>query len=163
MLQFWIVIGVGVGVALAIAAGAFLILRHGKMRENARQQAMDAFASRRAALANEFLAAASATGKPRGLRWTRCEIGEHALYAVDRGNGELLAMTPVTISFEAVEGGGMEEVEAVSNLRSATAVFIHRNGDWTTDGRVVFNLEPEEALQRFAESLEPVTPSVPLV
>ena len=47
----------------------------------------------------------------------------------------------------------MEDVEAVGNLRSATAVFAHRRGAWTTEGRVVFNLEPNEALEHFSESL----------
>lgn len=151
---FWIF--VCAGVALAIAVVALLKLSRGKLLKIARQEAMLTFAARRPALAAEFIVAASATGKPRGLRWTRCDLGDRVLFAVNRSNGELIAMTPVTISFEAVEGGGMEEVEAVSNLRSATAVFNHRNGDWTTDGRVVFNLEPEEALTRFEGSLEAV-------
>lgn len=47
----------------------------------------------------------------------------------------------------------MEDVEAVSNLRCATAIFVHRLGRWTTDGRVVFNLEPPQALERYQASL----------
>ncbi|MEK6248535.1 MAG: hypothetical protein N2C12_10180, partial [Planctomycetales bacterium] len=54
-----------------------------------------------------------------------------------------------TISFEAIEGGGMEEVEAVSNLRAATAVFFMDGDRWDTRGRVIFNLEPAEAIERF--------------
>ncbi|HYO25559.1 MAG TPA: hypothetical protein VEQ85_11500, partial [Lacipirellulaceae bacterium] len=73
--------------------------------------------------------------------------------------GELYALVGVTVSFEAVAGGGMEEVEAVGNLRAATAVFVHRGGRWTTDGRVVFNLSPEAALAHYQESLELVPPS----
>ena len=41
-------------------------------------------------------------------------------------------------------------------LRYATAVFAHRDGAWTTDGRAVFNLEPAQAIQRFGDSLEPL-------
>ena len=52
----------------------------------------------------------------------------------------------------------MEDVEAVGNLRAATAVFDWKGGDWTTQGRAVFNLEPHEVLERYGESLEPVTP-----
>jgi hypothetical protein len=52
----------------------------------------------------------------------------------------------------------MEEVEAVGNLRSATAVFGYRDGAWGTDGRAVFNLEPSEALDRFGAALESVDP-----
>ena len=60
----------------------------------------------------------------------------------------------VTIRFEAVVGGDMEEVEAVGNLRCATAVFTHNGYEWTTTGRAVFNLEPPEVLTHYAESLE---------
>lgn len=110
-------------------------------------------------LQQEFLQAAAATGKPRGLSWKQCELHSKSLFATDRANGELYALVPVTISFEAIPGGGMEEVEAVSNLRAATAVFVHRGGQWTTDGRVVFNHEPQQALERYEESLQPYDPS----
>jgi len=56
----------------------------------------------------------------------------------DRANGEIVALVGVTIGFEAIEGGGMEDVEAVGNLRAATAVFIHSGRAWTTQGKVIF-------------------------
>ena len=74
----------------------------------------------------------------------------------DRANGAIVGLVGVTIGFEAVEGGGMEEVEAVGNLRAATAVFTHNGREWTTQGRAVFNLEPGEVVERYRESLEPV-------
>ena len=78
------------------------------------------------------------------------------MFAVDRVSGELYAFVAATISFSAIEGGGMEEVEAVGNLRAATAVFVHRDGRWTTDGRVVFNLDPAGAVSHYAESITPI-------
>ena len=90
------------------------------------------FGDLREPLQQEFLAAASATGKPRGLRWKQCDLDEGELFATDRANGDLYALVGTTVSFEAIPGGGMEDVEAVGNLRSATAVFIHRGGRWTT-------------------------------
>jgi len=102
-----------------------------------------------------FLAAANATGKPRGLQWIGARLAGDPLFAVDRANGELFALVAATIRFEAIAGGGMEEVEAVGNLREATAVFVHRDGQWTTDGRAVFNLDPAGALDHYRESLEP--------
>ena len=101
-------------------------------------------------------AAASATGKPRGLLWKACDLHPGQLFARDTATGELIALVGVTVSFEAVPGGEMEDVEAVGNLRSATAVFIHRRGAWTTDGRVVFNLEPEQAMACFENRLQPL-------
>ena len=48
----------------------------------------------------------------------------------------------------------MEEVEAVGNLRAATAILTWTGRDWTTAGRTVFNLEPREVLDRYRESLD---------
>lgn len=124
-----------------------------------RAEALESFDGLRTELEPEFLSAAGATGKPRGLRWTGCRLAGPATFAADRTTGDLYALVGVTVSFEAVAGGGMEEVEAVGNLRAATAVFVHRGGRWTTDGRVVFNLSPEAALAHYQESLELVPPS----
>jgi hypothetical protein len=151
-----------VGIAAAIAALVAVRRQRAARSRAVRAAALAGFSSRRADLENEFLAAAAATGKPRGLRWTACRLEGAPTFAADRVNGELYSLMKATVSFEAVEGGGMEEVEAVSNLRAATAVFVHRAGEWTTDGRVVFNLDPAESLNHYRESLEPVaTESVP--
>jgi hypothetical protein len=104
----------------------------------------------------EFFEMASASGKPRGLRWVDCDFHDDALLAYDGANGEIYALRGVTVRFEAVAGGGMEDVEAVGNLRFATAVFLYRNKRWTTDGRVVFNLGPRETLERYKANLSPL-------
>jgi hypothetical protein len=138
---------------VCIAALVVVRRRQGARRRDRRLAAMEEFDSRRSALEQTFLAAASATGKPRGLRWTACRLDDAPIFAVDRASAELYALVAATVSFEAVEGGGMEEVEAVGNLRAATAVFVHRGGRWTTDGRAVFNLAPAEAIQHYQQSL----------
>lgn len=119
-----------------------------------RQLAMLEFADLRATLQGDFLTAAAATGKPRGLSWKQCDLHAGQLFATDSVNGELFSLVGTTISFEAIPGGDMEDVEAVGSLRCATAIFVHRNGAWTTDGRVVFNLEPPQALEHYQESLQ---------
>ena len=53
-------------------------------------------------------------------------------------------------------GGDMEDVEAVGNLRAATAVFTWTGHDWITAGRALFNLEPPEVLERYRDHLEPI-------
>jgi hypothetical protein len=120
------------------------------------RRAVAEFGRERKELESKFFRAASHSGKPRGLAWTQCAFGDGIMLGRDRANGELVGLVPVTIGFEAIEGGGMEEVEAVGNLRAATAVFTHNGRDWTTQGRVVFNLEPREVLEKFRESLEPI-------
>ncbi len=48
----------------------------------------------------------------------------------------------------------MEGVAAVGNLRNASAVFFFQGGQWRTTGKAVFNLNPDEALARFANQYE---------
>lgn len=145
---------IGVVVLVAIVVGAVKWIAARRIADRA--AAMAKFPAQRQSLAEPFREAASATGKPRGLRWVACELDEPTRFATDRATGELYAFTGVTISFEAIAGGGMEDVEAVSNLRSATAVFVHRGGRWATDGRVVFNLDPDQALAHFRDTIEAI-------
>ena len=153
--SFWMFV-IGTAVVLLIAALAWRWRRD--RRHLRHDQARLQFKDVSEKLSAEFLVAAAATGKPRGLRWKSCEFSGPAIFAIDPSTQELYALVAVTISFEAIEGGGMEEVEAVGNLRSATAVFVHRGNRWTTDGRVIFNLEPDEALARFEAALKPLPP-----
>jgi uncharacterized membrane protein YsdA (DUF1294 family) len=112
-----------------------------------------AFHRERERVEAKFVELASSGGKPRGLRWKDCDFEDGVAYARDRKSGELCAFVAVTVSFEAIEGGGMEDVEAVGNLRAATAVFRHKDRHWTTDGRVIFNLKPVQAIAHFQDSL----------
>jgi hypothetical protein len=144
-----------VGALLVIVAIVAVWARNRAARQDEqRQSALHRFAEQRGSLSAHFLQAASATGKPRWLRWKSVELNGAPLFAVDPAD-VLYALTGATISFEAIEGGGMEDVEAVGSLRSATAVFVHRDGEWTSDGRVIFNLEPAEAIERFGGALRP--------
>jgi len=143
-----------VGVVVVFLA-QLLWRRWRKAQQQAKRQlAMLEFPDLREKLQADFLQAAAATGKPRGLSWKQCDLVEGQLFATDRVNGELYALVGATISFEAIPGGDMEDVEAVGNLRCATAIFVHRSGEWTTDGRVVFNLEPRQALEHYEQSLQ---------
>ena len=118
------------------------------------RRALKQFVKNRQALESEFVRAAEASGKPRGLAWKECGFQPEFLLARDRANGHFVALVGVTISFEAIEGGGMEDVEAVGNLRAATAVFDWNGREWTTQGRAIFNLEPREVLDRYRDSLD---------
>jgi hypothetical protein len=118
------------------------------------RQAQGEFQEERQALQEQFFQAAAGSGRPRGLRWTRCEFHGEPVFARDPATNQLQALVAVSVSFEAVEGGGMEEVEAVGNIRAATAVFRRRDEHWTTDGRTVFNLDPQQTISHF--HLEPL-------
>jgi hypothetical protein len=121
------------------------------------QRALQHFVRDRESLEKAFFDAAAASGKPRGLAWKQCAFQPGVLLARDRATGDLVGLVGVTISFEAIEGGGMEDVEAVGNLRAATAVFNWTGREWTTQGRAVFNLEPGEVLERYGDTLDPIS------
>src|SRR5262245_24290792 len=79
-----------------------------------------------------FLQAANASGKPRGLVWKNVEFQDGLTLARDRATGEIVGLVGATIGFEAAKGGGMEDVEAVGNLRAAAAVLTWKHGQWMT-------------------------------
>ena len=152
----WIFIG------LALAAAASLAMAIGRRQMTGRRQRQFAAAKRqfqrlREQLEAKFLQRAGLTGKPRGLRWADCEFEDDVSYARDRQSGQLSAFVAVCIKFEAVEGGGMEEVEAVGNHKYGTAVFYwDPKHQWTTEGRAIFNLAPRDAVRHFQATMEPV-------
>ena len=102
----------------------------------------------------KFIDLAAGTGKPRGLRWSDVHFDDDVLYVRDRRSRCLKALVAIEVSFEAIEGGGMEEVEAVSTVRAATAEFLYDNGRWLTDGRVYFNLLPSATVKYLSSDLE---------
>jgi len=63
----------------------------------------------------------------------------------------------VTIQFEAIEGSDMEGLPAVGNLRNASAVFFFHRGHWDTVGKVVFNMNPNEAVLHFKNQYERIS------
>ena len=149
-------IGAIIGVITA-AGGYWLVRRIIAVRREAKlESARKQFTIRREWLEADFLQTASSTGKPRGLTWIDCEFSSEVSFARDRKSGELTALVGVAIQFEAIEGGCMEDVEAVANRKAATAVFRHDGSGWSTDGRAIFNLNPVEAIEYYRSELEVV-------
>lgn len=139
-----------------IAVSAALLWRpiRARLRRKELARARKDFRRQREHLEARFFDLAASSGKPRGLEWVRCDFENDVIYARHRQSGELSAFVGVTIGFEATTGGGMEEVEAVGNLRAATAVFRVERGRWATDGRALFNLNPVEAVEYYHDNLE---------
>ena len=110
-------------------------------REMVAARARESFRLQRERLEARFFDAAAATGKPAAA------LEKLQLRSVDgisprAQSGPCWRCVPVTIAFEAIEGGPMEGVEAVGNLRTATAVFTYDRGHWETVGKAVFNMDP---------------------
>ena len=148
---WWILAAVS-GAAIAALVFAWRRVR-ARMRRADYLRCRSEFHIQRERLEAKFFELAAASGKPRGLRWTDCSFDNEVTYARHRQTGELCAFVAVTIAFEAIEGGPMEDVEAVGNLRAATAVFRLDRGRWQTDGRAIFNLNPAEAIAYYQENL----------
>ncbi len=141
------IIGIVVGAALLVVL-AWKPLRS-LAREAQVKHARLLFVRQREHLEASFLRAATASGKPRGLRWTECEWEQRFELAREPGSGRLAALIGVTIAFEAIPGSDMEGLAAVGNLRNASAVFFFDRGQWRTVGKTVFNMNPDEAIAHF--------------
>jgi type II secretory pathway pseudopilin PulG len=121
-----------------------------------KERAQEMFKLQRERLEVQFMQAAAASGKPRGLRWKDCEWEGPALFVRDRKTGHIAALVGVTIQFEAIEGGDMEDVPAVAYAKNASAVFFFHQGQWTTVGKAVFNMNPDEALRHFSAQYDTI-------
>ena len=155
----WLSIPVVAVVVMAIFGFLFVFVVPTLRQRRNEQRCAEArrqFYLRREWLEAEFLTAANASGKPRGLSWADCDFDDDVSFARDRQSGRLCALVGVTIRFEAIEGGGMEHVEAVSRLRAATALFQFDGERWLTEGVAQFNLNPAQVMERYRRELEAV-------
>lgn len=153
-MSVWIWGPICVAALLGVVAAAVWKPIRSATRAARYERARKEFRRQRERLEAKFFQLAASSGKPKGLRWTNCDFEDDVAYARDRHSGELCAFVAVTISFEAIEGGLMEGVEAVGNLRAATAMFRTQGDRWQTEGRALFNVNPAEAIQRYREDLE---------
>ena len=146
-------------IAAAIAT-LLSILGWGRVRRRLKvreaRRAIRAFRLQREQLEAKFFDVAASLGKPRGLRWIDCDWLDGVTFARDTTTGLLTAFVAVNIRFEAVAGGDMEDVAAVGTIRDAAAVFHYRRGRWGTGGRALFNMNPQDALERLGGQFEPL-------
>ena len=148
MWGFWWVFALATVILVFAAVALWPRLQRARER-NRLQQARRSFHRRREWLEARFVSLAERSGKPRGLRWAECDFDNQVAFARDRDTGRLRALVAVTVKFEAIEGGGMEEVEAVENRKAATVVFRLDGTDWEADGRAYFNLSPAQTIDYY--------------
>jgi hypothetical protein len=144
-------------VPVAASVLFFLVWRaYGIGREIQSERARESFRLQHEHLEKLFLEQASGTGLPRGLRWISCVFAPAVEFACERKTKKIVALVPLTVQFEAIEGSDMEGLPAVPLPRQGTGVLHFALGEWTTSGRVVFNLSPHETLQQFAGQYAPL-------
>ena len=149
----WIPAGLLVA-GLVLAACSPALLRWLRRREA--RQARKSFPAVREVLEARFMELAAQSGKPRDLIWKHCDWKQQVVFARENGSGLITALAEVEISFEAEAGSEMEDWGAVADIRSATAVFHYRLGRWGTGGRALFNMQPQQALEKLAGQFDPL-------
>jgi hypothetical protein len=132
---------------------------YGLGREIQAARARESFRLQREHLETLVLEKASASGSPRGLRWLACPFSSETEFAKERKTGRIVALVGVTVEFQAVEGGDMEGLPAVSLPRQGCAILKFAHGEWTTTGRVLFNLSPRQAVEQFAKEYARLAPA----
>jgi hypothetical protein len=142
------------GLVLAGLAGALVWAAARHPRRTTIERARKLFHLQRERLEFRFVQLAGQGFKPRGLALVDCDFEDEVSFARDRHNGALRAYVGVTIRFQAIEGGGMEDNANVDNLKAGSAEFRLDASDWGTDGRVHFNVNPVEAIHRYRQELE---------
>lgn len=153
MIWVWILGSIAALIVL-VSVTAIPLAKRWKKREV--QVAMRQFKVQREQLEAKFMDLAQSIGKPRGLRWLDSDWLNAVAFARDRQTGLITAFAGINIRFEAIEGGDMEDVAAVSTIRDGVAVFHYQNGSWGTGGKALFNMNAEEAISRLTAQFEPV-------
>jgi hypothetical protein len=146
----WIIGGVVVFLALILLGGILANFGRAVYQERAKEL----FRLQKQRLEERFAVAAAASGKPRGLRWKELQWSETVQFVRDHKSGQIGAIVGVTIQFEAIEGGDMEDVPAVQDAKNASALFLFDKGAWHATGKAFFNLNPDEAAARFENQFE---------
>lgn len=146
MSPVWMTVCGLAGTAVVVAVTAVPLARWMQRREA--RVAASAFRRQREMLEAKFFELASRSGKPRGLRWVRCDWQPGVTIAREAQSGLVTAFVSIELHFEAIEGGDMEDVAAVGTVRDACAMFHYQYGQWGTGGKALFNMNAEDAIAK---------------
>jgi hypothetical protein len=119
-------------------------------------QARKDFHKQREWLEVKFISLAGSQAKLDAPRWSNCEFDDAVSYVRHRTTGELSAFVEVTMALEGIGHLTTSASDMMSNLQAGTAVFRFDKTRWVTDGRVILNLSPNEAIRFYQDDLEMV-------
>jgi len=123
-------------------------------------RALRQFRISREQLEARFEEVARSASKSLALKTASFEWHSEVAFGLSPESGLLTAFVSVSVRLgKADENGSPQpetETETSAFPRNASAVFHYQDGVWGTAGRVLFNLEPDEALARFADQFAPV-------
>jgi hypothetical protein len=145
-------------VSLAVAALVWVVRTVVRTRRERRRAVIaDAIADfhlQREHLEARFLELAAGRGQPAGWAWRDGEFEDDFVLACKRGSGSLRALVQATVFLEKAVHSPAEAGRGETKVQLATAVFVLNGDRWTTEGRTVLDLDPEETIERFSEELE---------
>jgi hypothetical protein len=118
------------------------------------ERARELFRLQEERLADLFLNAARETGKPRGLLWSECNFTGEIVLAKEKESQQIHALVPIQIQFQAAPESDMMENPNVEHPRVGCAVFVFDSGEWQTQGKAIFNLDPMQALECYAKNYD---------
>ena len=98
----------------------------------------------------QFLQHARNRGMPRGLEWLAAEPNGEPRFRFNSSQG-IVALVPLLAHFAPIPGSDMEEITHAKEPRPITAIFLWNEGRWESDGRAIFNLSPDEVIERAAD------------
>jgi hypothetical protein len=113
-------------IVIAMLVLIFWFIGRASTRRVSVAHARAAFDRERQQLEALFFQVASRSGKPRGLSWKECVWSDLLAWVREKETGQLLVLVAVTISFEAIEGGDMEGVEAGQPAQCVGGVLLSR-------------------------------------
>ena len=148
-----------ISVACAMVAAVVLLIWYpyrATAREARLMQARKEFHRQREWLEVKFISLAPSQGKADAPRWSNCEFDDDVSYLRHRTTGELSAFVAVTVALEEIGLATSSATDLMSNLQAGTAVFRFEKDRWVTDGRVILNLSPDEAIRFYQNDLEMV-------
>jgi hypothetical protein len=146
-----------IAVTLAVAA-IMLLWRPFQIatREARFAKARKEFHRQREWLEVRFISRAGSPSRPEETRWSNCEFDDAVCYVRHRTTGELSAFVAVTVALEGIGQMVTSATDLMSNLQAGTAVFRFEKDRWVTDGRVILNLSPNEAIRVYQNDWEMV-------
>jgi hypothetical protein len=148
---WWVLMG-----SLAVLAAAALLWRplRAAAREARLSQARKDFHRHREWLEVKFVRLAGGHSSPDSPRWSDCDFDDAVSYVRNRSTGELCAFVAVTVALEGMGHSLGSATDLIGRLRAGTAVFRFDKDHWETDGRVILNLSPSEAIRFYQNDLE---------
>jgi len=146
-------------IACAMVAVIVILLWHpcrAAARDARLAQARREFHKQREWLEVKFISLAGGQGKADAPRWSNCEFDDAVSYVRHRTTGELSAFVEVTMALEGIGHLVTSATDLMSNLQAGTAVFRFDKDHWVTDGRVILNKSPNEAIRFYQNDWEMV-------